>query len=413
MPAFLLAAASVTQASTIWDGPTNGFFGVNTPDPLLPNVYFNRLNGVNTGGLFNSGTNNGSSTAIETAPGTGSPKGTGWSQSGNTLASYAGISYGNCPFEEHGSPSGDIGHPYVVHLFTNDVYFQLTLTNWGGAGGGGTKTFGYVRSTPTVPPAITSPSANASFSAPASVTFQATVMTNVPVQFTNVEFFTNNVLMTSVISKPFNFTANNLGAGSYALTAVEIAAGNFTTSSIVNFTVSSPSSTPSVTITNPASGAVFSAPANLTVGAMASDTGGTIASVQFSLTAGGNTAVIGNVTTSPYVAVTNNVGAGSYTLKAIATDNNSITSTSSIPISVVTPTPISLGSSAATGSTNFGFSYAANVGLDYVVQVSTNLALGNWVSLVTNVAASNPVVFVDLKATNNASYYRVGLLPNP
>ncbi len=413
MPALLLAAAPLSHASTIWDGPTNGFFGVATPDPILANVYINRVNDSgSSGGLYNSGTNTGSSTAIETGPASGSPKGTAWSSSGNTLISYAGISYGNCPMEARGSPSGDIGHTYVVHLLTNDIYLQLTLTNWGGEGGVGTKSFGYIRSSPTVPPSITSPSPGANFSGPANVTLQASVLTDVPVQFTNVQFYTNNVLAGSVKTAPFSFAANNLGAGSYALTAVEVAAGNFTTSSIVNFTVTS-ASVPSVTITNPASGAVFSAPANLKVGAMGSDTGGTLTGVQFSLTSGGATAIIGNVTTSPYVAVTNNVNAGSYTLTAIATDNNNVTSTNSIPISVVTPVPVSLGGSTATGSTDFGFNYAANVGLSYVVQGSTNLTLGNWVSLVTNVAASNPVVFLDPNATNKAGYYRVGLLPNP
>jgi hypothetical protein len=53
------------------------------------------------------------------------------------------------------------------------------------------------------------------------------------------------------------------------------------------------------------------------------------------------------------------------------------------------------------------------VGLSYIVQLSTNLALTNWITLVTNVAASNPVVFVDNHTTNTPGFYRVGRLPNP
>jgi len=405
-----MATGFAAHASTIWDGPTNGFFGVNTPDPILPNVYINRLNdGSTTGGLFNSGTNTGSSTAIETGPGAGSPKGTLWSQQANvTLISYAaptGVSYGSCPLEAHDSPPGDIGKTYVVHLLTNDIYLQLTLTNWGGSGGVGTKSFGYTRSSPTVPPAITSPAPGANFSAPASVTFQATVLTNVPVQFTNVQFFTNNVLMASVTSKPFSFTANNLGAGSYALTAVEIAAGNFTTSSIVSFSVTAPV-TVGIGITNLADGAVFSAPANVAIQTSLTN-GDSVTNVQFY--AGATS--LGSAINPPF-NFTNSFGAGSYSLTAVATAGGINTTSGAVGISVVTPTPVSLGGSVAVGSTNFEFNYAANVGLSYVIQVSTNLT-GTWVSLVTNVAASNPVVFEDLNATNSAGFYRVGLLPNP
>ena len=84
-----------------------------------------------------------------------------------------------------------------------------------------------------------------------------------------------------------------------------------------------------------------------------------------------------------------------------------------ISITVVTPVTVSLVSPATSSSTNFQFSYAANVGLSYVIQRSANLAPANWITLVTNTAASNPVVFVDIHATNSPNFYRVGRLPNP
>lgn len=402
LAAFLLVAGSLAQASTVWDGPTNGFYHAvsGASDEITTNVIITR---GGSGGLYNSFLESGATGGV-------SPKGTLWAQ--GTLAN-TNLSYAACPMEAHGSPSQYIGHTFVVHLLTNDIYLQLTLTNWLGEGGSGDTTFGYTRSSPTVPPSISSPTNGTVLSAPANVTIQASVAAHVPVPFTNMQFYANNTLLGSSSTAPYSFTANNLSAGSYSITAVEIEAGNSTTSAVVNITVSGPASQPSVTITNPASGAVFSAPANLTVGATASDTGGTITGVQFFLVAGGNATVISNVTASPYVAFTNGVGAGSYTLTAITTDNNSITSTNSIPISVVTPVSVALGSSATVASTNFEFRYAANVGLSYVVQVSTNLISGNWVSLATNVATSNPVIFVDPHATNGAGYYRVGLLPNP
>ena len=79
----------------------------------------------------------------------------------------------------------------------------------------------------------------------------------------------------------------------------------------------------------------------------------------------------------------------------------------------MTPVVVTLGNPALSSSTNFQFSYPASIGLSYVIQRSASLAPANWIPLVTNVAASNPVVFLDVHATNSPNYYRVGRLPNP
>jgi hypothetical protein len=123
--------------------------------------------------------------------------------------------------------------------------------------------------------------------------------------------------------------------------------------------------------------------------------------------------VLTNKATAPFSAVTNNLASGSYTVSAVASDNNGLRATNTATISVVTPLTVTLTSSAKLSSTSFQFSYPANVGLSYVVQISTNLASPNWIPIVTNVAASNPVVFMDNHATNNSGFYRVGRLPNP
>lgn len=257
---------------------------------------------------------------------------------------------------------------------------------------------------PTLAVTITNPVGGAVFAAPANVSIAVSNSVSGGT-VTNVQFFTNNVSLGSVTNAPFSLTASNLTAGAYAFTAVATAAGISATSAVVNITVDAP---PVITITNPASGAVFSAPANLTIKASASDSDGTVTNVQFLIGA----VVLTNATTSPYVATTNNVGTNSYMLSAIAFDNKGVKSTNSLSISVVTPVTVAMTNSVTVASTNFQFSYAANVGLSYVIQFSTNLA-ANWISLVTNVAASNPVVFVDTHATNGSGYYRVGRLPNP
>src|ERR1035441_8600574 len=97
--------------------------------------------------------------------------------------------------------------------------------------------------------------------------------------------------------------------------------------------VASPNVPPTVSITNPVSGTVFAAPANVTIQASVSDTNGMVTNVQFLVGA----SVVTNKATAPFSAVTNNLAAGSYTLFAIASDNNGATATNQVAISVVTP----------------------------------------------------------------------------
>lgn len=81
---------------------------------------------------------------------------------------------------------------------------------------------------------------------------------------------------------------------------------------------------PSVSITSPANGASFNAPATITISATASDTNGTITAVKFFE----NGTIIGSVKSTPYNFVWPSVPAGSYSLTATATDNLGQTATS-------------------------------------------------------------------------------------
>jgi hypothetical protein len=166
---------------------------------------------------------------------------------------------------------------------------------------------------------------------------------------------------------------------------------------------------PTVSITNPASGTVFAAPANVTIQAAAADGEGTVTNVQFLV--GAN--VVTNKATAPFSAVTNNLAAGSYTLFAIASDNSGATATNAVTISVVTPVTVLLGATQPVPPTMFRFSYTANTGLSYIVQRSTNLASPNWTTLVTNLAGNGSINFTDQNATFNPGFYRVGRMPNP
>lgn len=179
-------------------------------------------------------------------------------------------------------------------------------------------------------------------------------------------------------------------------------------------TVNAAAQPPTITITNPASGTVLSAPANITIAASTSDASGTVTNVQFRITSGGNPVTFANVTTAPFMAATNNVPAGSYTFTVIATDTLTSTATNSISLSVVTPVTNVLSQEQFQSRTNFTFSYTANVGLNYVIQRSSNLTSPNgWVPLATNQAASNPATYTETNAVANPAFYRVGRMPNP
>jgi len=245
-----------------------------------------------------------------------SPKGTAWAV--GTLANFSTLHYGACPLEAGEHPPGDVNTTFVVHLTSasDDIYLQLTLTNWGGEGGVGDKTFGYVRSTA----AVVAP-------------------------------------------------------------------------------------TPTVNITNPVSGAVFVAPANVGIGASASVSSGTVTNVQFFT----NGVSLKSVTAAPFTVTAGNLAAGAYALKAVATAAGISATSGPVNISVINPTPIRISAPTVSGGL-FSFNCSVNPGLSYVVQRSTNLV--DWLPLMTNIPASSPATFSS-PATNGAQFYRVGLLPNP
>jgi plastocyanin len=214
---------------------------------------------------------------------------------------------------------------------------------------------------------------------------------------------TSNQNDSNLRNNPFSFTNTFTSTGSFPYECTEHASIGM----VGTINVTAAPVAPVVAITNPVAGAVFSAPASLTIQASASIASGAVTNVQFLI---GST-VLTNLTTAPFFAVTNNLAAGTYNLSAIAKGSDGLTTTNSISISVVAPIPVVEGAPALAASGNFSFSYSATVGLAYVVQVSTNLS--NWTSLATNTATASPVTFTDTNASRGAAFYRVELLPNP
>ncbi|HEX3046899.1 MAG TPA: Ig-like domain-containing protein [Bacillota bacterium] len=93
---------------------------------------------------------------------------------------------------------------------------------------------------------------------------------------------------------------------------------------------------PSVIITSPYSGSVFTRPANITITANGFDVDGTIAKVDFY----SGTALIGTATSQPYTMTWNNAPLGNYAITAKATDNDGLTTQSNpVNISVINSLP--------------------------------------------------------------------------
>jgi hypothetical protein len=124
--------------------------------------------------------------------------------------------------------------------------------------------------------------------------------------------------------------------------------GDIVPDEIINFldfaglSYTPPNNPPTVSITSPANGATFGAPANITINASASDSDGSISKVDFyqGLT------LLGTDLTSPYSYNWNNVAESNYILTAVATDNQgAVTVSSDVNITV----NVSTGCTCAAG----------------------------------------------------------------
>jgi len=128
----------------------------------------------------------------------------------------------------------------------------------------------------------------------------------------------------------------------------------------VTITASNPpaNTPPSVSITAPADGAIFSAPASIAMTASASDSDGTVAKVDFYAGA----TLLGTASSTPYQLSWSGVSPGIYSLTAVATDDDGATTTSDPMTVTVNTAPGALpsgwsnadiGATGAAGTTTY------------------------------------------------------------
>ncbi|MBB4078008.1 hypothetical protein GGR28_000609 [Lewinella aquimaris] len=132
----------------------------------------------------------------------------------------------------------------------------------------------------------------------------------------------------------------------------------FGTATGTSLTITSPNAPPTVSITSPTNGAVFSQGDDVVITASANDSDGTVSSVAFF---DGSTP-LGVDNDAPYFVTLPNISSGAHTLTAVATDDNGATTTSSaINVTANDPAPFQLCiASGSAGLEAFGRVFEAD-----------------------------------------------------
>jgi len=236
--------------------------------------------------------------------------------------------------------------------------------------------------TMTPPPGITltSPLDGSGFVAPASITLAASVISNGHA-ISGVQFYNGATLLGQAAAPPYNLAWTGVSAGNYSLSAsVTDELGSTVASTPVLVSVSVPvvSSPPAVTLTSPADGGTYLAPAILNLAADVIPNGHTISGVQFY----NGATLLGTAGQPPYSLTWTDAVPGACTLSAQATYDNSLIADSSAVTIEVTVLSVSsipdqvLDENSTTGPLPFTVSDALVPASNLVVSAtSSNLAL--------------------------------------
>ncbi len=252
---------------------------------------------------------------------------------------------------------------------------------------------------PTV--SILSPSGGATFAAPATITIIADVA-DVDGTIARVDFYRGTSSLGSDTTAPFDFTWSNVSPGSYSLTAKAIDnRGGTTTSSVIGITVN-PNQPPTVSITNPASGATFIAPSTINITANAADADGAITRVDFYR---GST-LIGTDEAAPYEFTWGDVDTGNYSLRAKATsDNGAYAYSGSVTMTVSDVLPNAPGNLTATAisSNRIDLSWTDNSTNENLFRIERSTNGTTFVQIAS--AGAGVTGFSDSGLTGNITYY--------
>ncbi|RAV99462.1 Ig-like domain-containing protein [Pseudochryseolinea flava] len=263
---------------------------------------------------------------------------------------------------------------------------------------------------------LTSPTNGASFTAPASITINATAADS-DGTVSKVEFYNGTTKLGEDTSSPYSYTWTSVAAGSYSLTARAVDnASATTTSSSVSVTVTSSNVLPTAAITSPTNGATFSAPASITINATATDSDGTVSKVEFY---NGSTK-LGEDTSSPYSYTWTNVAAGTYSLTARSTDNLGATRTSTAVSVTVNGVSVCTGngptqSGQSVADYSYEISTSGNVNVKFIPKSPINgcdlaifyyrIGTGGYAGYMMTASAGNFTTSVSIPSGSNIQFY--------
>ena len=214
---------------------------------------------------------------------------------------------------------------------------------------------------PNVEPSVslTSPASGATFTSPASVAISASAYDG-DGTIRTVQFYADGTLVGTRSANPYSVTWSGVAAGTYTLTAVATDDdGAATTSAGVSITVKAPNQAPTVFLTTPAPGAMFSSPAVIGMVASAADGDGTVSLVRFYA----NNSVVGTAGSNPFSFTWTGAQPGTYTITAEAVDNEGA-GTMSAGVSITVRPPNMMPSVTVTSPTaNQTFTTQSHVAL--------------------------------------------------
>ncbi len=298
-----------------------------------------------------------------TAPSTGSTVGVNLAQ---TITATAASSTGyitSVEFLVNGKPlSTDTVFPYTASWTPSGTgTYILTAVAKDNSGVITTSTPATITVAASAAPTVslTNPGSGSSYTIGSSLTLTAAASDS-DGTITQVSFYVNGALLSTDTTAPYTSSIwTPASSGNYTLTAQATDnSGNVTTSTAVTVTIGS-NAAPTVSITSPASGLNYSLGNNVLIGAVASDTDGFIASVQFFA----NGQLIGAKTAAPYTFSWKPASAGTFALTAVATDNigSSTTSTAvSVTVTSAIAPSVSLTNPASGASYGVGTSIPLN-----------------------------------------------------
>ncbi|PID27242.1 MAG: hypothetical protein CR982_06500 [Candidatus Cloacimonadota bacterium] len=201
---------------------------------------------------------------------------------------------------------------------------------------------------------IDSPTDGSSFAIGETVSIEITATDN-DGTVENVDLYVNETMVTSLTSSPFNYDWNtaDFEEGTYSLKVVAKDNGDLTTeSNEVAVTLTPSNEAPVVSIDSPTDGSSFAIGETVSIGITATDNDGTVDQVDLYV----NETMVTSLTSSPfnYDWNTADFEEGSYSLKAIATDNDGeSTESSMVNITLIVPNeaPVVFIDSPANGTT--------------------------------------------------------------